>query len=188
VPRAGGARGQPPPASRHRREGTTPLLERIAAYQQLTGKKEHLPKSLRKLLRTGDSRQREREHLRARLATVSLDAAARLRLHRLENADRVVTRAAKIRRAAEEVFLLLGIEALGAVAPGLAEAKCNQHLGVMVKLLSPDQLRGIALWIDRMTDPERDRLRTVIAARSLHGREYKRHLADNQVWISWALV
>jgi hypothetical protein len=167
---------------------STFLLERIALYQHLSGKKDPLPKSLRKL-RDGDARrQREVEHLRALLAKGMLDAAARSRLEHLENADGTPPDAAKIRRAAEEAFLLSGIEAMEAVLRRLAEAECHQYLRELAAVLDRDRFWDFVLWIENMTDQERHRLRTVIASRSQHGARYKRYLADNKDWISKAIV
>jgi len=165
-----------------------PLLDRIAVYQQLAGRKDALPKSLRKLLGVHERWQREREVLRARRAAGALDAAGQARLQHLENDPGASPDAAKIRRAAEEAFLLLGIESLSAVMRKLALATCRTHLGGLVALISPDHYWDFALWIDAMSEAERDRLREVIAAHDCHGRDYKRHLAENHDWLGQALV
>ncbi len=175
-----------------------PLLQRIAEYQQLAIApqrasnadlpKSRAPKSLRKLLESQDRRAREREQLRARLAAGSLDAAAQARLRWLENEAGARPQAAKIRRAAEELFLLLGIEALTAVTHQLADAKCRQYLGGLTGLLARDQLWGFARWIDKMAPSQRQQLREVVAARSEYGPQYKRHLTDNKEWLSRAFI
>jgi hypothetical protein len=164
-----------------------PLLPRIAAYQQFSGRKT-LPKSLRKLLEIQQSREGECELLRARLASGGLDQSAAVRLQRLESERCVTPVAAKIRRAAEQVFLLLGTETIGAIAENLAAERCREYLGGVAALLSPDQLWDFAFWINAMNDRERDRLRDVIAARERHGPNYKRGLADNQAWIGQSLA
>jgi hypothetical protein len=168
----------------------TALLERISAYQQLAGNGAMLPKSLRKLLEHHDRRQREREHLRTRSVAGMLDAAAQSRLLYLECSDGDCWRVEpnKLRRAAEEAFLLVGLAAQGAVVRRLAESKCRVYLGDLVPLLDPDQLWDFAGWIEKMSDNERQRLRTVITARNCHGRNYKRYLVDNQPWIAKALL
>jgi hypothetical protein len=55
-------------------------------------------------------------------------------------------------------------------------------------LFAQEQLWDFAGWLEKMSDVERQRLRTVIAARHCHGRGYKRHLAENQPWIAKALL
>ncbi|MFN0020660.1 MAG: hypothetical protein ACKVP0_20570 [Pirellulaceae bacterium] len=179
-----------PPRRSKNLDNTQPLLERILVYQQIAGKGADLPKSIRKLLEHHDRRRRELEHLRTRHDAVSLDAAAKSRLLRLEQSEGESTdvNSAKLRRVAEEAFLLLGIEAQTAITARLAEAKCREHLGTLVPLLARDQLWDFAGWIEKMSDEERQRLRTVIAARACHGPKYKRHLADNQPWIDKALL
>lgn len=161
-------------------------LARIAAYQQIAGQQATVPKSLRKLLGGRERRQREREHLRARLAAGTLDPAARGRLNALECDAAPRPDAAKFRRAAEEVYLLLGIDALGVVAGRLAAAKCRRHLGDLAGLLTTAQHWHFALWLENLTPSQGKLLREMIAARDCHGREYKRHLTENQAWISRA--
>ena len=165
-----------------------PLLERISAYQQLAGKGTDLPKSIRKLLEYHERRRIEIMHLRARDEAGSLDAAAQSRLNYLESTEgeSAHVNSSKLRRAAEEAYLLLGIEAQGATLRRLAEAKCREHLGNLVPLLARDQLWDFAGWIEKMSDDERERLRSVITARASHGPHYKRHLVDNQPWIAKA--
>lgn len=168
-------------------EDAQPLLERIAAHQQLAGRKETLPKSLRKLLDTRDHRQRELAALHAREAEGVLDQSARARLRHLEQ-DCSAPPAAKIRRAAEEAFLLLGIETMNAVTCKLAEDVCRKHLQGLVARISPDQYWDFSLWIAGMGNAERNCLGELIASHELHGQSYKRQLADNQAWIGKALV
>ena len=163
-----------------------PLLERIAAYQERAGRKDALPKSLRKLLEIRQRRQRELVGLQARAAAGTLDQAATARLRHLQNDRDPSPAATKIRRAADEVFLLLGIETLTAVTRQLAEATCRTHLGGIVALISPERYSAFAVWIAAMDDANRKCLRELIAAHSLHGRGYKRHLADNQAWMGKA--
>lgn len=164
-----------------------PLLERIAAYQQLAGKSARTPKSLRTWLEQQERRAREREHLRTRLSEVGLDASAQRRLAGLEQPDRATLDAARFRRAAEEVLLLLGVEAQAAVARHLAAAKCRAGLGELVDAIAEDKLWEFALWIDKMSEPERQRLGRLIAARQQHGPAYKRFLPENAQWIAAAL-
>ena len=123
------------------------------------------------------------------LAAGTLDAAAQSRLLCLESSegDSTPVNPTKLRRAAEEAFLLLGLEAQGAIARRLAESKCREHLGELVPLLARDQLWDFAGWIEKMSDAERQRLRTVITVRNCYGCNYKRHLADNQSWIAKSL-
>lgn len=168
-------------------EDVQPLLERIAAYQERAGRKEALPKSLRKLLAIRQHRERELVALQARAVAGVLDQAALERLRRLRDECSPLPAAGKIRRTAEEAFLLLGIDTLTALTRQLAEAKCRRHLRGLVPFISPDQYWDFALWIASMNDAERDCLGELIAANRLHGRGYKRHLADNQSWIRKAL-
>ncbi len=163
------------------------LAERIADYRQISGASRPLPKSLRELAESDERRQRERAYLRALEAAGSLPRAAQARLDRL-NDDSPRPPAAKNIRAAEEAFLRSGLEALHAVSQRLAAARCRVHLGELTDLLAPDQLLGFARWIDRMNEPQRQLLRTVVEARHRHGPEYKRQLADNQDWIAPALA
>lgn len=165
-----------------------PLLARIAAFQQAADKKAALPKSLRKLFEVRDRREGEREVLRQRQATVGLDPAARARWQQLERDTDVAPDAAKLRRAAEEAWLLLGVERLTAVTGNLADATCRTHLADMATLLSPDQRWRFALWMGTMSEADRDRLQRLVQARQSHGREYKRHLAENQDWLGRAAV
>ena len=165
-----------------------PLLDTIAAHQRFAGKREPLPKSLRKLLGIQECRRREREVLRARQAVGALDSAAQARLLRLENDSAASPHAAKIRRAAEESFLLLGIERMDAVIRHLAAAMCRTHLGGLIEFITPDRYWDFALWIGAMNESQRERLREVIVAHDRHGREYKRHLAENHEWIGQALA
>ena len=164
------------------------MLDRIAAYQEFAGRKEPLPKSLRKLLGLHERRQREREILRARQAADALDRAAQARLEHLENDARRSPDATKIRRAAEEAFLLLGIERLVAVTSDLALDRCRRHLGALVTLIAPDQYWDFALWIGAMDESQRDCLRELISAQHRRGRDYKRHLAENRLWTGEALA
>jgi hypothetical protein len=164
-----------------------PLLDRIAVHQRLAGRAS-LPKSVRKLLDARHRRQRERESLRARQASGDLDAGALARLTRLESEKAAPPGDAKIRRAAEEAFLMLGIETLGAVTRSLAETKCRTHLGGLAAELDRDQFWDFANWIQAMNDAERERLHNVIAARDRHGCDYKRYLPENASWIRETLV
>lgn len=166
----------------------SPLLERIAMYQQIAGKNVRTPKSLRSLLEQQERRSREREHLRLRLSQAGLDASAKRRLACLQREVDVPADAARLRRAAEEVMLLLGIEAQAAVARNLAAAKCREELGELVGALAPEKLWDFALWLDKMKESERERLRRVIAARQQHGAAYKRCLPENAMWIVEAMT
>lgn len=169
------------------RGNAEPLLERIAAHQQTAGKPETLPKSLRKLVDMHERRRREREVLCARQEAGALDRAAAARLQHLES-DGGGFPATKIRRAAEERFLLLGIERLRSVTHDLAQATCREHLGHCAALVAPDQYWHFARWIDAMSDADHHRLRELIAAHDRHGRGYKRHLAANRPWLRRALA
>jgi len=165
-----------------------PLLDRIAEYQQLAGKKAALPKSLRKLLDVPQRRQRERKRLRDLQLAGVLQPSAQMRLRALESAGDKFPDAAKIRRAAEEVFLLVGIETLGTVARKLAAATCRKHLGDLINPIAYGHLWDFALWIDSMNPPLHSLLRTVVASQQLHGTEYKRHLTENRDWICRAIA
>jgi hypothetical protein len=176
------------PPRRSKEGDAAPLLERIAAYQQLAGKSVRTPKSLRTWLEQPERRAREREHLRVRLLEVGLDGSAQRRLAGLEQHDRAPLDAARFRRAAEEVLLLLGVEAQAAVARNLAAAKCREGLGKLVDAIAADKLWEFALWIDKMSEPERQRLDRLIAAHQQHGPAYKRFLPENAQWIAAALT
>lgn len=165
-----------------------PLLERISEYRARTHAATALPKSLRKLIDGNESRRREREHLERRASTDDLTPAASARLAHLRSARVAEPDAGKLRRAAEEVFLRFGIEALDAEVRKLTAAECRVHLGDLCDTLPQSRQRNFAFWIDNMSDTERERLREIIAARAVHGRSYKRHLAENQDWISAAIV
>jgi hypothetical protein len=162
------------------------LLERIACYQELAGRKDAAPKSLRKLLDCQDRQARELDHLRALQASGQLADSARLRLLWLENEAKKYTATGKLRRTAEEAFILLGLEAQCAVFQKLAEAKCWEHLGDLVNFLNPELIWDFAFWIDKMSAAERVRLRDVIAAHTHYGSDYKRILEKNQAWIAKA--
>ena len=164
------------------------MLERIAQCQQLAGRSRDLPKSLRKLL-TGDKRrQGELEYLRNQSITGTLEGAAQARLEYLESIGPLPADPLKIQRAAEEAFLLTGIEAITAITDRLAEAWCRQTLGELFELLTRDEQLDFCTWGYMLDEAERDLLRELITARRCHGREYKRHLKDNRDWISQATV
>lgn len=163
----------------------SPLLERLATYQQRLGRSHNLPKSLRKLLDGHERRRRECEYLLARQAAGALDRAAAMRLELLAKAEQPL-RAAKIRRAAEEAFLILGTQALGVAVRSLAEKTSREFLGEIVDSLTPDQVWDFSLWIEKMTETDRLRLCELVATHARHGRNYKWHLADNRDWIDTA--
>ncbi|MGE0608247.1 MAG: hypothetical protein AB7O62_14215, partial [Pirellulales bacterium] len=177
-----------PPRRAAGRAGQQPLLDTIAEYQRMARKKMSLPKSLRKLLGSQISRQRERDRLRTLLAAGEIGPAAQARLRHLENEAGRPPSAAKLLRVAEDAYLLLGMEALAAVANELAAAKCRTQLGGLAELLPPERLWDFALWMEAMNPAERERLRKVIAARDLYGGGYKQRLAENHDWIRQADV
>jgi hypothetical protein len=163
-----------------------PMLDRIAAYQQLAGRAGTLPKSVRKLLGMREDRRRELEALRVRRAAGTLEQVAQIRWQRLENVTFFLD-ATKIRRVAEEAFLLLGIESLTATIRQLALAGCRRQLGHLVERISPDRYRDFAHWLRAMSDSERSCLRELVTAHERHGRHHKRDLTENQDWINDAL-
>lgn len=163
-----------------------PLFERITAQQRLAGKTQTLPKSLRKLLDHRERRQRERETLRALQAAGVLDRAAQARLEYLENDADALPDAGKLRRVAEEAFLLSGIESLRFITRKLAEAACRARLGGLFRLFSPEEYWQLACRIDAMSESECACLQELIAAHDRYGRDYRRHLAANQPWIAKA--
>jgi hypothetical protein len=171
------------PQRRPDRQDIRPLLDRIAACQELIGKKHAIPKALRKLLDSEASRSQEYERLRAVCAAGTLDSSAQRRLEYLERNQGGRPNSNKIRRVAEESFLRSGIEAMETIVRRLTEDMCREHLHELGTRLSRVQLGQFARWIGKMSEPERQRLRTVIAAHARHGHNYKRHLDENHPWI-----
>ena len=176
--------------ARHTRDprDCQPLLERIASQQQLLGKTRALPKSLRKLLGVCERRQREREVLLMRQAAGELDRAALARLQRLESGSGPSLDTAKIRRAAEEAFLLLGIECILVATRELAKAACQTRLGGQFAMIEPERYWAFAQWMDAMSMSQQTCLQELITTYDRHGRDYKRHLTDNQAWLAKASV
>jgi hypothetical protein len=167
-------------------DGAEELLQSIATYRRLAGQQEGLPKSLRKRVEFDESRRRERDHLRSRLAAGTLHGRAALRLRHLETEELAPIDASRIRRTAEELFVVLGLDAMNSVARRLAEVKCRQRLGNVATTLSFDQLWDFALWTESMTDLQQKRLSELIEAQTRHGADYKVRLAGNLEWISRA--
>lgn len=164
------------------------ILERIADYRRGPVDDIVPPKSLRKLLDLDETRRRERDYLERRAAAGPLDVAVQARLARLRAAIPAAPDADKIRRAAEEVFLRLGIEAVERKVREITEAECREELGDLCDSLPRDRLPGFAFWIDGMSATERTMLRAVVAARADYGRDYKRFLEENQAWVSAAFA
>src|SRR5262249_451096 len=109
-------------------------------------------------------------------------------LELLENDTRSSPDVAKVRRTAEEAFLLLGIESLCIQLGNLAQALCIEHLGSLVSLIPPDRFWEFAICLGNMREAECDRLRAMIIAYDCYGRDYKRHLVRNQDWMRKALI
>ncbi len=175
------------PARRARVSGDCqPLLERIASQQQVLRRTHALPKSLRKLLGVCERRQREREVLRTRQAAGALGRAALTRLQRLESDAGPALDTAKIRRAAEEAFLLLGIERILAATQELAKAACKTLLGGQFAIIEPERYWAFAQWMDAMSKSQKTCLHELITTYDRHGRDYKRHLTDNHAWLKEA--
>lgn len=164
----------------------TELLQRLANYQQLLGHAAELPKSLRKMVDSHEREAREREHLRAQLASGSLSASAAQRWQLLEarSSDRSDT--SKLRRAAEEAFLKLGVETQLTVMKQLALARSRDYLGEMAERLSCDQLWQCVNWLEELPAEERTRLRRLVASHRYFGSSYKQQLPENQPWIAKA--
>lgn len=175
-----------PPRSK-RSDDPAPLLAKVSELQRLAGKTAAMPKSLRKMLDYDQHRRREREYLEARLASGDLDAAARLRLQYLERDAASRLHSGKLRRAAEESFLLVSIEAMRIIGRRLAEANCRRYLGRLTASIDPDRLWAFSIWIGRMSEQQRHILETVIAYRARYGLDYKRRLPENKRWIANAL-
>jgi hypothetical protein len=164
------------------------LLDRIAAQQRFIGKNETLPKSLRKLLDLRNRREGERQVLRAHRAAGTLAETALPRLQSLERRDGSSPDPAKIRRSAEEAFLLLGIEGMDAVIRRLATAACQKNLGSLAGRIAPDRYWKFGRWAQSVIDLQGNRLHQLIAAEERHGSDYKRHLAENRPWLDAATV
>lgn len=162
------------------------LLARISVYQKVVGRKNAIPKSLRDILERRPRFQLELAHLHNLRASGALTESARLRLAWLETEAHRDEKTCKLRRAAEEAFILLGIEAQHAIADRLAETKCREHLGELTALMPRELIVNLALWIDKMSRVERARLRELIEAYDVYGAAYKRYLEPNGAWIAKA--
>jgi hypothetical protein len=165
-----------------------PLLERIVALQALLGKETRLPKSLRKLVEFSQRRDEERAYLEARAASEGLAESARMRLLKLEqsSASGVAFRSGKLVRAAEEVFVVLGIEVQKAIAQRKAERLCRAELGALAEQFPHELLWNVAAWLEKMSGGDRERLHALLQAHQTHGPQYKRFLPQNQEWLAKA--
>jgi hypothetical protein len=163
-------------------------IERLAAYQQLSGKAVSLPHGVRNLLDERMSLQGECEFLRGRVAAGTATPAMRIRWERLES--RLATSGnqapERLVRAAEEALLITATETLPAIVRQAAEKKWLDLARVPALEMPLQRLLNLVDWTHSLQGPQLSLLRAILDAWKQHRADYKWHLPANQAWLKEA--
>jgi hypothetical protein len=161
----------------------------IAYYQEIVGDRPSLPKSIGKLVGSGEAHRSERDFLRNAVHTGTANASQRARLAHLEKntASPTELSPARLRRTTEEVFLKVAIDALREILSQTAAQQWQNMTNRSLPSLSLASRLSFAKWAVDMDDDQRQCLCQILKAYDTHGVSYKQHLPANKKWLKKAI-
>ena len=160
----------------------------IVYYQEIVGHRPSLPKSIGKLVGTGEAHRSERDFLRNAVCAGTANASQRARLAYLEQNSGSPTESSpnRLRRTTEEVFLKVAIDALREILSQTAAQRWQDLTNRPLPNLSLDSRLSFAKWVVDMDDDQRQCLCQILSAHESHGVAYKQHLPANRKWLKKA--
>ncbi len=165
-------------------EGSSAWLARLARCRAHVGWRTTMPKSVRKLLTTAYAIGQELDWLERELAAGRGNAnLARRYESLLRRREQPEINNARIDRAAEEAFLIGTVEVLREMLRRELERIWETQCARPASEVSFSTLLCFARWYAPMGPPERKLAEKLRAAHTVHGAQYKQHLAANHDWL-----
>lgn len=161
-------------------------LELMGHYQQMIGKEPAIPKSVARFTKFADSRMRERDFLRRRIAEGAITAKQAQRLAFLEDPanQAAPVSPAKLQRAVEEACLAAACDALRFLVTDEIRNQWQNVADQRLPKCSFTRSMEFATWAVKMLPAEAELLREILAAARKYKSGYRWKLSKNRDWIN----
>lgn len=162
-------------------------LRRLCHYRQLTGKPDHIPKSLRRRFQQHEKRANEIAYLQAKIETGSANKSQQDRLVYLSSRQEETSLRGPDLHTTREACLFAGLDAFRGIFSETAREIWNHNTGCDIAEWSTSRRITMARWVSQMSPVQRQLMRQTITAWQNHGEKYKLQLPFNEKWI-WKAI